>query len=125
MSTPGRGSTLVEALVALAVAVSTAGAIAVSSRASLRSHRASEALLGASLLAELSLEQTLARDPRTLAPQDETDDVTGALGRYRRRRTVAAEKCGRLARLEVSVSSTEGTQVVFATLVRRPWTEAP
>ncbi len=117
----GPGFTVLEAVVALAIASVTVGALAREITAAVRTREAAERLDAASLLAGRSLEQLLARDAGSLGPEDSSDEVPHPGGVLRRRRTVEVGPRENLWQLAVEVTAPGTAPVVFRTLLRKPW----
>ncbi len=124
MKRPGRGNsgfTLLEAIVALAIASVTIGALAREITATVRIREAAERLDAATLLAGRSLEELLARDAGSLAPEDSSDEISHPVGVLRRRRTTEVGPRENLWQLAVEVTAPGTAPVVFRTLRRGPW----
>lgn len=122
MSLRARGLSLVEVLVALAVASMSMAAVAASALGLLSGRRDSELRQVATLIAEKSLEELLGRGAEGLVEEQRLDVVRDASGEFARRVTVEAGPREDLWHLLVAVTPPRGQPAVeFHTLLRRPW----
>ncbi len=122
MSSGARGLSLIEVLVALAVASVSMAAVAASARGILSGQRDGELRQIATLIAEKSLEELLGRGARRLVEEERLDVVRDASGEFGRRVAVEAGPNESLWHLVVAVTPPRGKPPVeFHTLLRRPW----
>jgi len=112
-----KGLTLVEVLVALVIACVAVAALAVSARAAVRSRAATAMRHSMFRLAERTLEEMLASDPRSLRESVTADVVSG----FPRRCRVSAGPRPDLWRIEVTVGDRDDARL--RTLVRGAWRE--
>jgi prepilin-type N-terminal cleavage/methylation domain-containing protein len=116
------GFTLLETMVALVIASVTIGAVARQVAATARTRALVERLDAATVLAERSLEEMLAREPASLTPEDSADQVSDRVGVLGRRRRIEIGPRESLWHLTVEVTAPGAAPVVLHTLLRRPWT---
>ncbi|MBI2962885.1 MAG: prepilin-type N-terminal cleavage/methylation domain-containing protein [Deltaproteobacteria bacterium] len=122
MSRRARGLSLVEVLVALAVASMSMAAVAASALGLLSGRRDGELRQVATLIAERGLEELLGRGAEGLVEGEWLDLVRDASGEFARRVTVEAGPSDGLWHLAVAVTPPRGKPAVeFHTLLRRPW----